>query len=313
MDVQTFTCHVICLLCIKAVCVGALENIGVDLRNQTQELLLDNDKVDSVKNNSRTQQTSATDVQQLLSNDIINGSEYYRRNLSDIPVLDDDDVGESAVTMGTDNSDVDTEHASSISIGSKAVVHNLAVTTPKMLDHSSKFTGNQTPAHVPSHRSTSVPAYDITKSTALTSDTADEEETVRLTPPVPRIHGHYVMPTPTVAVEPCPSGCRCTAPSSAKRRHYWHRMMTEYRRRKMIYGYRPDGSGYKSNVIRRGGGGGGGGDRGREMICVGLNDIPDYVPKGKWQYLYEDAPIYSLKDIHFRPRLKTLRGNIFAV
>ena len=169
MDVQTLTCQLMCLLCIKVVCVGALENNRVDLLDRTQELSFDKDKIDSVKNNSRTQQTSATDVQQLLSNDVINGSDYSRRNLSDTPVLDDDDVGESAVTMGTDNSDVDTEHASSISIGSKAVVHNLAVTTPKMLDHSSKLTGNQTPAHVPSHRSTSVPAYDITKSTALSS------------------------------------------------------------------------------------------------------------------------------------------------
>ena len=116
---------------------------------------------------------------------------------------------------------------------------------------------------------------------------SSSRELVSGRPRQPYIDVHVEMPTPASPVEPCPSGCRCTAPPSAKRRHYWHRLLTQYRMRKMIYGYRPDGYGFKSDVIRRSS------HRGREMICVGLKDIPDYVPNGRLHIFREKLSNYE--------------------
>lgn len=84
-------------------------------------------------------------------------------------------------------------------------------------------------------------------------------------------------PTPTV--EPCPIGCRCSGGPSTRRRHRYYNMLTQYRTRKLVYGYRPSGYGSKPNRLLRNQQYGG-----RQMTCVGLKDIPDYVPKGMCQY-----------------------------
>ena len=84
---------------------------------------------------------------------------------------------------------------------------------------------------------------------------------------------------PRLPYEPCPIGCRCSAPPGVKRRHKWHNLMAEYRLRHLVYGHRPDGYGFRSDLRRtrrrpRDG------SQGREMTCVGLHDFPDYVPRG---------------------------------
>lgn len=75
-----------------------------------------------------------------------------------------------------------------------------------------------------------------------------------------------------VQVEKCPMGCRCTAGSSKHRRHHWHRLLAAYRTHRLVYGpgrgsFLPQRDPYAP--------------QGRHMTCVGLPDMPDYLPTGK--------------------------------
>ena len=120
-------------------------------------------------------------------------------------------------------------------------------------------------------------------STIMTSEpsvtTSATPTTVSTSTPTPRSR----IPKPSY--EPCPISCRCSAPPGVKRRHPWHNLMVQYRMRHLVYGHRPDGYGYRSDMRRmrvRSG------DvrAGRQMTCVGLHDFPDYVPQGESFYFY---------------------------
>ena len=74
-------------------------------------------------------------------------------------------------------------------------------------------------------------------------------------------------------MEACPMGCRCTAGPRLHARHHWHRILGAYRTHRLVYGPGRDDFNYlpPRNPHR---------PIGREMTCVGLLDMPDYLPSG---------------------------------
>ena len=74
--------------------------------------------------------------------------------------------------------------------------------------------------------------------------------------------------------DPCPLGCRCTAGHKMHARHRWHRLLAAYRTHRMVYGGRGNASpvgNYKDLSS----------PQGRQMTCVGLQEMPENVPRGQ--------------------------------
>lgn len=83
--------------------------------------------------------------------------------------------------------------------------------------------------------------------------------------------------------EPCPHGCRCMNTFNMHQgRHRWHHLLAAYRMRRLVYGQHGAGSRLQIGQRRTGKGDE---DTGREMTCLGLPNLPEYVPSGEYWWL----------------------------
>ena len=95
--------------------------------------------------------------------------------------------------------------------------------------------------------------------------------------------------------EPCPYGCRCVSTPGTHARHRWHRLLAAYRMQKLVYGHQRVKVSLPMHYVKHhrrpaapAASGGKQSDEpwgvppsGREMTCMGLSKMPDYIPPGK--------------------------------
>ena len=84
---------------------------------------------------------------------------------------------------------------------------------------------------------------------------------------------HRPYHSDTTDPEPCPHGCRCTSGPHIHSRHHWHRLLAQYRMRRLVYGGHGAGPRYRLHQQKYM-------PDEREMTCFGLTDMPDSVPSG---------------------------------